>query len=49
MRIQSELTEQGFYNGPINGVANPATQRAIQAAREAYGINTTDFPEATPF
>lgn len=49
IRIQQELTEQGFYNGPIDGVAGPATQQAIQAAREAYGVNTTDFPGATPF
>ncbi|MGB3494654.1 MAG: peptidoglycan-binding protein, partial [Elainellaceae cyanobacterium] len=49
MRVQQELTEQGFYNGPIDGIDGPATQQAIQAAREAYGVNTTDFPGATPF
>lgn len=43
MALQRNLREQGFYNGPIDGIMGPETQRAVDAVRNAYGINTNDF------
>ncbi len=47
--IQQTLQTQGFYSGPIDGVMGYETQRAIDAARNAYGINSTDFGTTRPF
>jgi peptidoglycan hydrolase-like protein with peptidoglycan-binding domain len=49
MELQQRLQDQGFYNGPIDGVMGYETQQAIDAARNAYGINGTDFGTVRPF
>ena len=41
--LQKRLQDQGFYQGPINGVLNQQTQAAITAAQEAYGISGDDI------
>jgi hypothetical protein len=37
-RVQTVLKEKGFDPGPLNGVANPRTQAAVQAFQTRYGI-----------
>lgn len=49
MELQQRLQNQGFYNGPIDGVMGYETQRAIDAARNAYGVSATDFETVRPF
>lgn len=49
MALQRNLREQGFYNGPIDGIMGPETQRAVDAVRNAYGINSNDFETERPF
>lgn len=49
MELQQRLQNQGFYNGPIDGVMGYETQQAIDAARNAYGVNATDFGTVRPF
>lgn len=43
MALQRKLQDQGFYDGPIDGIIGPETQRAIDAARNAYGVTPSDF------
>ncbi|MEM7771767.1 MAG: peptidoglycan-binding protein [Cyanobacteria bacterium P01_A01_bin.37] len=49
MALQQNLQEQGFYSGSIDGIMGFETQRAIEAARNAYGISATDFDANVPF
>jgi peptidoglycan hydrolase-like protein with peptidoglycan-binding domain len=49
MALQRSLQNQGFYNGPIDGVMSYETQQAIAAARNAYGISSEDFDTSNPF
>jgi pyruvate/2-oxoglutarate dehydrogenase complex dihydrolipoamide acyltransferase (E2) component len=37
-RVQTVLKEKGFDPGPLNGVATPRTQAAVQAFQTRYGI-----------
>ncbi|MEL6221199.1 MAG: peptidoglycan-binding protein [Cyanobacteria bacterium J06627_8] len=46
--LQQNLQDQGFYNGPIDGVMGFETQQAIAAARQAYGISSDDFETGNP-
>ncbi|MEB3209951.1 MAG: peptidoglycan-binding protein [Leptolyngbyaceae bacterium] len=48
MALQRNLANQGFYNGPIDGVMSFETQQAIAAARSAYGVDSTDFDAGNP-
>ncbi|MGF1537827.1 MAG: peptidoglycan-binding protein, partial [Elainellaceae cyanobacterium] len=36
--IQARLQDRGFYDGPIDGVLNDATRRAIARAQQAYEV-----------
>jgi TRAP transporter TAXI family solute receptor len=40
-KIQSALRDRGLYNGPIDGIAGPATERAIADYRQRYGLPQT--------
>jgi glucose-6-phosphate dehydrogenase assembly protein OpcA len=44
--IQTLLSANGFYSGPIDGIAGPRTTVAIKAAQKAYSLETTG--QATP-
>jgi peptidoglycan hydrolase-like protein with peptidoglycan-binding domain len=43
LELQERLTEQGFYNGPINGILDANTRSAIRAAQQAYNLRETDI------
>jgi glucose-6-phosphate dehydrogenase assembly protein OpcA len=43
---QSLLTANGFYTGPVDGIAGPRTTAAIKAAQKAHGQEVTGL--ATP-
>lgn len=43
VRLQQRLRDRGFYNGPIDGVIGPETQRAIAEAQRAYGLTREDL------
>ncbi|MBX2864749.1 MAG: HEAT repeat domain-containing protein [Leptolyngbyaceae cyanobacterium MAG.088] len=49
--LQQELKTRGFYNGPIDGIYGPATDRAIRTIRGQEGIapalSPSDFPSVT--
>jgi hypothetical protein len=40
-QIQSSLQAQGMYNGPIDGVMGPQTQRAVAAYQQKQGLPQT--------
>ncbi|MGC9599104.1 MAG: peptidoglycan-binding domain-containing protein [Minisyncoccia bacterium] len=39
--LQTLLTEQGFYTGPITGYFGPLTQAAVKAFQQKYGMSAT--------
>jgi len=39
--IQQDLAQQGYYQGPIDGIVGPATQTAIAAYQRANGLPPT--------
>ena len=41
MKVQSALSQRGYYHGPIDGVIGPDGIRAIQAFQEAQGWPAT--------
>jgi hypothetical protein len=41
MKVQSALSRQGYYDGPIDGVIGPDSSRAIRAFQEAQGLSAT--------
>ena len=41
MKVQSELSRRGYYDGPIDGVIGSASRRAIRAFQEAQGLPAT--------
>ncbi len=41
--IQARLQDRGFYNGPVDGVLNDATRRAIATAQQAYEVSPGDL------
>ena len=43
VRLQQRLRDRGFYDGPIDGIIGPETQRAIAAAQRAYGLTPEDL------
>jgi len=43
VEIQRRLQDQGYYNGPIDGILGPETLQAIAAARENYGVQASDM------
>lgn len=38
-RVQAELAAQGFYRGPVDGMAGPGTEAAIVAFHKAAGLD----------
>ncbi|MEM7553383.1 MAG: peptidoglycan-binding protein [Cyanobacteria bacterium P01_A01_bin.84] len=42
LEIQRRLRVRGFYKGPLNGVLDKSTQKAIKQAQEFYGISLND-------
>jgi peptidoglycan hydrolase-like protein with peptidoglycan-binding domain len=43
LEIQRRLSQGGFYKGPLNGVMNDETKRAIKLAQEHFGVNGNDI------
>jgi peptidoglycan hydrolase-like protein with peptidoglycan-binding domain len=43
MALQEDLRDRGFYFGPINGILDAETQRAIDEAQAAYGLGQDDL------
>jgi peptidoglycan hydrolase-like protein with peptidoglycan-binding domain len=43
LEIQRRLSQGGFYKGPINGVMNDETKRAIKLAQEHFGVSSNDI------
>ncbi len=43
LELQRQLTRQGLYSGPLDGILGPETQRAIAAAQRSHGINPGDI------
>jgi ABC-type Zn2+ transport system substrate-binding protein/surface adhesin len=41
MKVQSQLTQRGYYHGPINGVIDSNTRQAIRAFQKANGLRET--------
>jgi Putative peptidoglycan binding domain len=41
MKVQSELSRRGYYDGPIDGVIGADSSRAIRAFQEAQGLPAT--------
>lgn len=37
-RVQSALTDAGYYTGPIDGIAGPGTQTALRSFQSAQGL-----------
>jgi len=40
-RVQEELTQRGLYEGRIDGIHGPMTQRAIEEFQRAHGLDAT--------
>jgi Putative peptidoglycan binding domain len=38
VRVQQRLARAGYYHGTIDGVAGPATRRAVRAYERAHGL-----------
>ena len=38
-KIQSALRQRGFYEGPVDGIVGPATERAIAAYQQRHGLS----------
>ena len=41
MKVQSQLTQRGYYHGPINGVIDSNTRQAIRAFQKANSLHET--------
>jgi hypothetical protein len=41
IRVQAELARRGYYHGPINGVIDSSSRRAIRAFQKAQGLPET--------
>jgi len=39
--VQMELTQQGYYNGPVDGIYGPATRDAVAKYQIAKSLNVT--------
>nr|MCU0547695.1 peptidoglycan-binding protein [Oscillatoriaceae cyanobacterium Prado104] len=42
-QLQRRLRELRFYNGPVNGIFDSATQTALSRAQRAYGVSGDDL------
>lgn len=43
LELQRQLTRQGLYSGPLDGILNAETQQAIAEAQRVHGINSGDI------
>lgn len=43
MEVQRRLQVRGFYKGPLNGVMDQSTKRAIKQAQQFYNISLNDL------
>jgi len=43
LSLQKRLKENGFYNGPLNGVFDKQTKAAVEAAQRDYGLSADDI------
>lgn len=43
LELQRQLTRQGFYSGPLDGILSAETQQAIADAQRSHGINSDDL------
>jgi peptidoglycan hydrolase-like protein with peptidoglycan-binding domain len=41
VQVQSALSQQGYYQGPIDGIVGPGTQAAISAYQQNNGLRVT--------
>jgi hypothetical protein len=41
VEVQEALTQQGYYQGPIDGIIGPGTRAAIAAYQQANGLRVT--------
>ena len=41
VQVQAVLQQQGYYNGPIDGIVGPGTEAAIAAYQQANGLRVT--------
>jgi hypothetical protein len=39
--VQTDLTQQGYYNGPVDGIYGPATRDAVAKYQIAKGLDVT--------
>ena len=44
-RVQRELTERGFYSGPVESKDTPSIRRALRAFQRAHDIDATGVPD----
>jgi len=44
-RVQQKLAAAGFYRGPIDGIYNATTQKAMQAYQTSAKLQPTGFPD----
>lgn len=42
-QLQRRLRDLQFYNGPVNGIFDSATQTALSRAQRAYGVSSDDL------
>ncbi len=41
--LQSRLAERGYYEGPIDGLIDPATREALSDFQRAHGLEATGY------
>ena len=39
--VQTDLTQQGYYNGPVDGIYGPATRDAVAKYQIAKSLDVT--------
>ena len=44
--VQEALSDDGFYNGPIDGIAGPGTRAAVAAYQRSMGLPPTGLIDA---
>jgi peptidoglycan hydrolase-like protein with peptidoglycan-binding domain len=44
--VQAQLQKDGYYNGPVNGILDPATQSAIAYYQRDHNLAITSVVDA---